>query len=555
MSLELRRRMMATDMAKSYDFVPMLYAPQIDGYDENGVELFNTDAYDLNTAEVNIIEKFNKSKLKNKAAIFSILPSATYIKVKHNGTIRIFETINGVEEYKDYKESDVNINLTSGSTHRYAIVYDTESEIYIYDRVAIAEALAGIVIIYRYGSGSCRFKQYYYSRVHGNYNSFAYWSAAQGKVYRVLQSNNYAFQNTNFGQIVIPNTITSIGKGCFQNTPCDVGTLVIPENIESIDSYNFSYRIKKLHLHSSVKYTWLFYNGSDKYEKEIKLFGKAKADENNGVGYKFENDGTYFYYVNGDKKLLLNAHKDTTILETPAGVTLANGAFHSCENAVPSGEIVYQSGVQYLFYNCKKLIQVTIPNSVISIGGYAFSGCTSLTSITIPNSVTSIGSRAFYGCSSLTSITIPNSVTSIGEYAFANCSSITTMTIGNGLTTLETGLAVNCRSLKNVIINGNITAIKGWNSAGAFQNTKIESLKIQGTFTNFNYAIGGCTLLKTLILDVNTPPSTFEGDYFGDRSNYKATTVYVPDNSISQYEAHGFWSNYTIKPISEAPEL
>ena len=46
---------------------------------------------------------------------------------------------------------------------------------------------------------------------------------------------------------------------------------------------------------------------------------------------------------------------------------------------------------------------VTIPNSVTSIGEGAFAGCTSLTSITIPDSVTSIESSAFMGCTGLTS--------------------------------------------------------------------------------------------------------------------------------------------------------
>ncbi|MDY4412544.1 MAG: leucine-rich repeat domain-containing protein, partial [Eubacteriales bacterium] len=45
--------------------------------------------------------------------------------------------------------------------------------------------------------------------------------------------------------------------------------------------------------------------------------------------------------------------------------------------------------------------------------------------LTIPDSVTSIGKYAFYNCSGLTSITIPDSVTSIGNSAFSGCTSLT----------------------------------------------------------------------------------------------------------------------------------
>ena len=82
------------------------------------------------------------------------------------------------------------------------------------------------------------------------------------------------------------------------------------------------------------------------------------------------------------------------------------------------------------FQNCSSLTNITIPNRVTSIGGYAFNYCSSLTNITIPNSVTSIGSSAFSGCSSLKNITIPNSVTGIGYSAFEDCSSLT-ISFGN----------------------------------------------------------------------------------------------------------------------------
>ena len=153
--------------------------------------------------------------------------------------------------------------------------------------------------------------------------------------------------------------------------------------------------------------------------------------------------------------------------------TIGNAAFWGCSSltSVSIGNSVTSIG-GYAFYYCSGLTSVTIPNSVTSIGSYAFGGCSGLTSVTIPNSVTNIGADAFFGtawytawynnqpegliylgkvaykykgtmpkntvidleegtteiaggafynCSGLISITIPNSVTSIGSQAFYGC--------------------------------------------------------------------------------------------------------------------------------------
>lgn len=73
------------------------------------------------------------------------------------------------------------------------------------------------------------------------------------------------------------------------------------------------------------------------------------------------------------------------------------------------------------------IVTVKIQNGVTSIGAYAFYTATStegysdypnMTSLQIPNTVTKIGANAMYSCTNLKNITIPDSIESIGEDAF-----------------------------------------------------------------------------------------------------------------------------------------
>ena len=70
--------------------------------------------------------------------------------------------------------------------------------------------------------------------------------------------------------------------------------------------------------------------------------------------------------------------------------------------------------------------------SVTSIGSYAFKSSL-CTDVTIPDSVISIGKSAFFDCALLTSITIPNSIKNVGNYAFSECKKLLTVFIPSSL--------------------------------------------------------------------------------------------------------------------------
>ena len=125
------------------------------------------------------------------------------------------------------------------------------------------------------------------------------------------------------------------------------------------------------------------------------------------------------------------------------------------------------------FSGCTGLTNVTIPNSVTSIGDRAFYGCIGLTSVTIPNSVTSIEGSAFYGCTGLASVTIPNSVKRIECMAFYGCSSLTSIVIPEGVMFIDDNVFESCINLEKITFPNSLIEL-GFNSVwsmGAFYNT------------------------------------------------------------------------------------
>ncbi|MBO4715189.1 MAG: leucine-rich repeat protein, partial [Verrucomicrobia bacterium] len=113
------------------------------------------------------------------------------------------------------------------------------------------------------------------------------------------------------------------------------------------------------------------------------------------------------------------------------------------------------------FENCTGLTEITIPDTVTSIEWGAFSGCRSLTAITIPSSVTIIEEGVFSGCNSLTEITIPDGVTSIGTLAFENCTGLTEMVIPDSVTDLGIRIFDGCTNLTNVTIGSGVSSYLG----------------------------------------------------------------------------------------------
>ena len=140
------------------------------------------------------------------------------------------------------------------------------------------------------------------------------------------------------------------------------------------------------------------------------------------------------------------------------------------------------------FKDCTSLKEISIPDSVASIGRNAFSGCSALSSIAIPEGITSIEDHTFSGCSALESIVIPDSVTSIGRSAFEECTFLTSIVIPESVTTIGyyafwgcTNLTICCKAESKPC-----GWYKGWNP----RNRPVVWGYVRvGTYGVFEYAV------------------------------------------------------------------
>ena len=133
-------------------------------------------------------------------------------------------------------------------------------------------------------------------------------------------------------------------------------------------------------------------------------------------------------------------------------------AFQNCKALTGvdlSGFVGYDAshlGILYssTFNGCTSLATVTLPSSLIEIGGSAFKGCTNLASLALPETLETIGSSAFEGCTSLETITLSSALKKIGSSAFKNCTAITSLTLPESLETIDSSAFEGCANLASI---------------------------------------------------------------------------------------------------------
>jgi hypothetical protein len=219
---------------------------------------------------------------------------------------------------------------------------------------------------------------------------FSYFSDASSEGLTVYQYDGY----DTAGVLEIPETIhgrpvTGIDKSAFARS--DFSEVILPDTLTSIGDFAFSScgNLTRVEIPASV--TSL---GSSVFVSCNKLEDISVAS------------GSTSYQVIDQ------------VIYTKDGGTLVTCPAAS-RAAIPD---TVTRIADYAFYYNKNLRQITIPESVTEMGEGAFGNCSNLSKVTIEGSgLTVIGSHCFQENSSLSVIRIPDSVETLGAYAFAYC--------------------------------------------------------------------------------------------------------------------------------------
>ena len=303
---------------------------------------------------------------------------------------------------------------------------------------------------------------------------------------------------TSLASITIPNSVTSIGSSAFSGCT-SLTSITIPNSVTSIGDYAFVYcsSLTSVTLGNSVTSI-----GEGAFQGCSSLTSITLPNSVTIIGeYAFYNCSsltsvTLPNSVIGIGNYAFEGCSSLTSITIPNSVTIIGwGAFNDVLNVVYNGTatgspwgarsvngyvdgyFVYADDTKTHLLACSAAAtgEITLPNSVTSIGDEAFRNCSGLTEFTIPENITYLGDQVFKGCSGITSITWNakrcqdrwKDVYYYSQLPFYDIySQISSFTFGETVDSIPSLLCYEMSNLSSITIPENVKHIGG----GVFNN-------------------------------------------------------------------------------------
>ena len=327
--------------------------------------------------------------------------------------------------------------------------------------------------------------------------------------------------NTVTTGICFPSTLEVIGNGAFIKF-YSLTEIIIPGNVKSIggDVFMDNVNLKKVYLPQGLKTIggWAFKNCKKldriTFPETIESIGREVMSgtawlASQPSGFAIKDDIILDYVGEPEREITIPSVRlipdeffmgNITIetVKIPDARLFSYGLFYKCKALktvfLPDNLTVIPS---YCFYDCESLESIGLPDGLKEIGRNAFQDCTALTSVDFPDTLETIGFGAFSG-SGLTSVTLHENIVfgtqersfsgkkTAASLAFAECADLKEVRT-QGVKELPDGLFNVCSSLEKVNIEPGTVAIgKAFQSFESLKSIEIPDtvITLDGTFVN-----------------------------------------------------------------------
>lgn len=337
----------------------------------------------------------------------------------------------------------------------------------------------------------------------------------------------------NLEEVVLPNTITTIGEGAFKHIDMSV---VTGDEVEMQTNKHIKVNIPKY-----VKY---IEGESFAKNKSITSFTVTKdlvaVKDMNFVGAFSESGIATITFDDNFSVDSLSGYSifkgcPITTLNLPNKLRLLSGAmFAQCNSLttvnLPSDLVSLPSSI---FEDCISLTNVTLPSTLTTLGSLCFASCTSLTltDSVLPSGITVLPRECFRDCKSIVNLNLDN-ITTLGDSCLSGCTSLATITVSNNLNKLGTSCLSDCTSLTTVDLTDctEITEIPN----GFFSGSAITSLMLPTTITKLGYSsFKSCLGLTSVNLPNNL--TSIGENCFEACTNIETITISSEIDTINSY--------------------
>ena len=282
--------------------------------------------------------------------------------------------------------------------------------------------------------------------------------------------------------------------------------------------------------------------------------------------------------------------------EEAAAVSDIGLSFIGNHNIMTFEELQYFTGLTAIperaFEEVTNLVNIKLPQSVLTIGTYAFYGCSSLTKIELAEGLERIGYSAFDGCSALERISLPNSLESIQTSAFNYCRELKGITIpanvveigspiggwyfGMERMRVEEGNPIfdsreNCNAIietatnkliagcEATVIPSSVKTIGEWAfncclisdfaipegvevlEDNAFMGCQFNRIELPSSLVHIGMSFSGCSYIKNIVSHIRVPMPIADETF---PQEALTAILYVPAGTKTLYEATDGWKNF-----------